>query len=138
MSSSTIYTAYRALLTGLSLVDDPDGTPLANEALTRFTDEAQIDFEDGRKGPHCGGLRRNIDQEMTVMRGIDVSSDRDTANKAYIAAVDQIIQTFESPSNYPSGVRKCYYMRHRREEKTADIWLVFVEFEIEYQISISA
>ena len=138
MSSSTIFTAYRALLAGLSLVDDPDGTPLESEALTRFTNEASLDYEDGRIGAGCGGLRRNIDQVMKVGRGIAVTSDRDTANKAYIAAVDQIIQTFERPSNYPTGVRKCLYLRHYREEKSAEVWLVFVEFEIEYQLSISA
>lgn len=138
MSGSTIFTAFRALLAGMSLVDDPDGTRLDDEAITRFTDEASLDFEDATPGALSGAFIQNVNQLMRVRRGFVVTVDRDTANKAWIAAQEAIIQTFMKPSNYPSGLRKILYLGGRKIEKTSEIWIAEVDFRIEYQVDVNA
>ena len=138
MSGSTIFTAFRALLTGLSLVDDPDGTRLDDEALSRFTDESALDFEEATRGARAGANIQNVNQVMRVRRGFVVTADRDTSMKAWIAAQEAIIAVFLAPSNFPSGLRKIEYIGGRKIEKTAEVWIAEVDFQIEYQVSVNA
>ena len=138
MSSSTIFTAFRALLTGMSLVDDPDGTRLDDEALPRFTDEASLDFDVAERGARAGAFIQNVNQVMKVRRGFVVTADRDTSNKSWLAAQEAILQTFMAPSNFPAGLRKIEYLGGRKIEKTAEIWIAEVDFQIEYAVSIPA
>ena len=138
MSASTIHTAFRAILTGLSLVIDTHGTPLEGEALSRFTSEAALEFEDCTPGERAHAFIQNVNQIMRVRRGFTVTTDRDTANKAWLAAQETIIAAFMAPSARPEGCRKIYYRGARRIEKTADVWIAEVDFEIEYAVSISA
>lgn len=138
MSGSTIHTAFRALLTGLSLVTDTSGVPLDESARSRFTSEAALDFLDGTPGARAHAFIQNVNKVMRVRRGFTVTTDRDTSMKAWTAAEEAIIAAFMAPSNRPAGCRKIYYAGSRCIEKSADVWIAEVDFQIEYAVSIGA
>lgn len=132
-----IFDDFRTLLTGLSLGGNLRGTPLESEALPRFTADAQLDILDTTTVGAVGGPLQNVRRRMRVGRGIAVTSDRDTANKAVITAEKAILAEFRDRDNIPTGCRNIRFLGFSREERTAEMWMVFVDFEIEYAISLT-
>lgn len=132
-----IFDDFRALLTGLSLGGNLRGTPLSEEALPRFTADAELDVLDTTTLGPVGGPLQNIRRIMRVKRGVAVTSDRDTANKAVLTAERTILSEFRKPANRPGGCRNIRLLGFSREEKSAEVWLVVVDFEIEYAVSLA-
>lgn len=135
MSISTIFDAYRTILTGLSL--DQDDLPLEEEAYSLFQDAVSLHFEEMRRGQRVGNFRQNINQVMRIRRGFIVEGTRDEKMKSWANANAAIIGAFMSPSNQPAGVRKILYEGAKKEERTAEVWIAEIDFLIEYSVSIT-
>lgn len=142
MTTSTMFDAFRTVLAGLSLTTDIYGVPLEAEAQPRFETECALDLVESGPGVRIS-FNQNINYRMTATRGVIVKGTRDTANKAWAAAVEAIIAAFLRPSYFetyfrPTGCRKVIYRGARKEEKTAEVWLAIVDFEVEIALAISA
>lgn len=141
MSSSTIFDAFRALLTAQSYTTDPDGVHLDDSALANYESQAELIFGEATPGAQSGGNLQNINRQMIVKQGVVVESGsaaRDTAEKEKLTAEEVVIKAFMNPSNRPTGCRKIYFLGSDIEELSASNFNVVLEFGIEYTIDVCA
>jgi len=142
MSSSTIYDAFRALLTAQSYTVDPDGVHLEDSALAVFETQAELIYGDGWPSTNqSGGQLLNINRQLIVKQGVVVESGsaaRDDSQKEKVTAEEVVIKAFLNPANRPTGCRKIYLVSVTSEESSASNFIVIAEFEIEYQLNLCA
>lgn len=141
MSSSTIFDAFRALLTAQSYSVDPDGVHIEDSAQSNFEARAELIFGEATMGSQSGGNLLNVNRVMIVKQGVVVenaSAARDSAEKEKLTAEEVVIKAFMNPSNRPTGCRKIYFVGSDVEELSASNFIVTTEFQIEYTIDLCA